>query len=235
MKKVLMTSVVVLTMALTAQGMIETSFDLIWENAMMEGTAYNVFAIDVTTDTDWTSSRLEIALSAGSFGSSSFAFSSWCPLPPDVIPLIPISPYDSYVQTPDGLCPNTAGSVVFPANPGDTEVAITWFDTEDTGPGAQKIGQLALSLDAEGTVSGTSYDIETAGVGVDVGVRDGAAGYWTIGPDRARPNVEPGHFHWIPEPATLSLLAFGVVLLRPLCPRWRTRNSSSGLRGFGRQ
>ena len=89
---------------------------------------------------------------------------------------------------------------------GDTEIAFSWFVMVDTGAGTHTISQTALSTDAQGTVGGMNYDIETAGMGVDIGGIDGVASCWA---------VVDGHIrNDIPEPATLNSLAIGAILIR---------------------
>ena len=217
MKKMLVAAVVSMT-ALTAQGAIETTFNRIAAGLWMEGNTYNVYSINVTTDTDWTATRLVINLSAGSFGNHSRGTNS-VPTTVYVSDPYPDRVSDTYLQTPDGAPPSFAGApAVFPdAVPnGDTQIDIGWFDIMDTGPGTHTLGQFALTPDARGTVAGRSYDLETQGVGVDIGIQDGTAGLWTIG---------NGAFHWVvPEPATGSLLAIGTfVLIR----RRRRRNRAN--------
>ena len=215
MKRTLAVAVVSM-MALTVQG-IETDFVLVGQGAVeVPGPLFNMYEMQLTTNTDWTNSRLDVVLTAGLFGNNPFG-DIFVPGPYFIPEFLELA-NDTYVATPDDLPdpllpskPSTAGSVVF----GDTEIGISWFDTNNTGPftGA-RIAQIALSQDAVGTVSGKSYDIDSQGVGVDIGVQDGVQGYWTIGPDETHPGLEAGHFHWVPEPATLSLFAVGAVLLR---------------------
>ena len=78
----------------------------------------------------------------------------------------------------------------------DTEIGLSWFDTRDTGSGTFLIAQITLTEDAKGAISGTSYDIDTAGVGVPI----------------ERLWIDRGVI--VPEPAILILLAVGAPLLR---------------------
>ena len=207
MKKMFAVAVVSM-MALTAQAGIEADFVLTGQGSI-DGNSFNVYAVQVTTDTDWTNSRLEISLAAGSFGNHSFG--SDAPPSPALLAAFPELANDSYLQTPDGSAASTAGSPVFPATApmGDTEVAVSWFDTADTGAGTHTIAQLAISMDAVGTIVGKHYDLETAGVGVDIGLVEGVFGWWEIGIG----TIQGGEIAWFPEPATLSLLALGIVVL----------------------
>ena len=218
MKKVLAIAVVSIT-ALTAQAGITTTFVKTYVGAVEEGgEMFNIYEMQVTTDTDWTNSRLEIALSAGSFGNH--ALGSHFPPPIIEFPPGPELANDSYLQTPTGYSPAIGGTLIFPmAVPkGDTEVAVSWYDVVDTGAGTHTIAQLALSKDAVGTVVAKSYDISVAGRGCQVGdCGPEVFGRWVIGPDpSAEPyigaaylDLAPGEFHWVPEPATGSLLLLG--------------------------
>ena len=204
MKKMLAVAVVSM-MALTAQAGIEADFVLTGQGSI-DGNTFNIYVLQVTTDTDWTNSLLEVSLSAGSFGNH--AFGSKAPPIPALLAAFPELGNDTYLQTPDGQAPSTAGTPVFPsASPkGDTKIAVSWFDTTDTGAGTHTIAQLAITMDAVGTISGRNYDIETAGVGVDIGFVAGIAGQWPL---------VGGEIGFFPEPATLGLLALGgLVLLR---------------------
>ena len=70
MKKMLAVAVVSMV-ALTAQAGIEANF-VMTGTGQIDGNDFNIYAVQVTTDTDWTNSRLEMSLSAGSFGNHSF-------------------------------------------------------------------------------------------------------------------------------------------------------------------
>ena len=206
MKKVLAVAVVSMA-ALTAQAGIEADFVLVGQGPMEPGgEIFNIHELRVTTDTDWTNSRLEIRLSVGSFGNHARQNADGAPPLAASLGTYPELANDSYLQTPDGRRANIAGPPVFPqaAPSGDTEIAISWFDTADTGAGTFTIAQIALTKDAWGTVEGRNYDIETAGVGVDIGVIEGVPIFWSL---------VDGHIFILPEPAALSLLAVGAAVM----------------------
>ena len=188
------TMVVVLSSMAAAHASIVPGF-VMTDQPEIEGVTYNVWELRVTTDTDWTNSRLDVALTQGSMHQSSFnAEAYWrCmmfllfPPGPDII-------FDTYVDVPGGCPdrPSSAGAAVMT----DTEIALSWFDARDTGPGAFTIAQITLTQDAKGSLSGKCYDTETAGVGVPFD------GLW----------INQGMI--VPEPVTLIWLTLGAALFR---------------------
>ena len=191
--------IVVLMMAVTANAAITGYFD--GGTAAVTPTTQLPVVVNlmlVDTDTDWTNAYLNITLSAGSFFEEA-TFGTDTEPNPALIPVFPDLAYDSYLDTPAAY-PSVAsfapGKVISP-----TVYDVSWFDDPNfpDGPGVgQQIAQLTLTPDAQGTVYGIVFDIDTAGVGVEV------LGY----------SVVDGHI--VPEPATLALLASGgiCVLLR---------------------
>ena len=186
-------ALIALSTVAAAHASIQTEF-VMTAQPEIQGLVYNVWEMKVTTDTDWTNSRLDVALTQGGMYQSGFdPFASWrCwvfafPPGPEII-------FDTYVDVP-GECPvrpSLAGAQVMT----DTEIGLSWFDTRDTGSGTFLIAQITLTEDAKGAISGTSYDIDTAGVGVPI----------------ERLWIDRGVI--VPEPAILILLAVGAPLLR---------------------
>ena len=211
MKKLLAVAVASM-MATTVQADIQTDLVFVREGVMEPGgEMFNIWHMQVTTNTDWFFSHLTISLTTGSFGKHEFG--GYFPPNPGLVDLFPELVNDTYIQNPAGGTPHLAtavGATLFPtAFPsGDTEVHLGWRDTTNTGSGTFTIGQFALSADASGTVTGHSWDTETIGAGRPLGYRLGMPdlpGQW---------NVVEGEFIWTPEPATLSLLALGGLVLR---------------------
>ena len=208
MKKVLAVAVVSMV-ALTARAAITTQLiriDLDGDPTdapvtLSDGAQYYLCAMRVTTDTDWTNSRLDMELTSGSFYNHPFGGNG--PATPNVVAVHPDLKADTHVSSsiPDleepisglNLDASKAGVTMFT----DTEIHVSWFDTQDGGPvtGAT-IARIALSLDASGTIAGKSYDVGTAGQGVPF------EGVFVGGPP-----CQP------PEPAALSLLALGSLAL----------------------
>ena len=187
MKKALAFALV-LSVSVAANAAITTEFVHV-STVNIEGTDYNVHEMRVNSDTDWTNSRLDIALSAGSvynhgFGSNAYPNQSLVASFPDLA-------YDSYCTVPNNLDVTFAGTITIA---GQT-VGASWADTAVGDSGEWVVAQITLTTDAVGTVEGKSYDVETAGTGVDF-----SPDWW----------VDGGKI--IPEPATLTLLALGACL-----------------------
>ena len=126
----------------------------------IEGESYHVWEMRVTTQFDWTNTRLDFALTEGSM----YQHPRGREFPPSeaLVAAFPELVYDTYVQAATGEWAGTAGDVVMT----ETAIGISWFDSMDTGPGSFKIGQVTLSADAAGRATGKSYEVATAGVGV---------------------------------------------------------------------
>ena len=146
------------------------------------GTIYYAWEMWVTTDTDWTNAHLHILLTQGSLVYD--APPGFCLAAPELCP-----PPLTRVMPPN---------LVGPAVATDTEFRASWFTTVNDGSGTYTVAQIVMTHDAEGSLSGKVYDVETAGMGV------------AIGPEYSV--IQSG---MIPEPAVLGLLAFGgLILLR---------------------
>ncbi len=171
---------------------------------VIDGTTYYVYHMIVQPTVDWQFSELEITLSTGHFYNHSLGIDR----EPTalLVSVVPELEWDTYATTASGGETETpwwlpAPGPQFGQNTitlippmGNTVIAAGWGDTTDTGPGTFKVAQVTMSSDAEGTISGRSYN-KFPGSPVpdrfDFGGSFGVAG--------------GGDF--IPEPATLSLLA----------------------------
>jgi hypothetical protein len=191
MKEILAVAVVLIA-ALTAQADTTTGFVLLGQGAVADGgPMFNIHEMRVTTSGDWTNSRLDLVLTAGSIGHNAFG-SNYAP-DPNLIVVFPELANDTYVATPDDLpdprapsTPGTAGPVVMTA----TEIHMSWYDLQGTGAlDGARIAQITLSTDAWGTLTGASYGI---------GVGWGEHFEYTIINGRI-----------VPEPAVGSLLLLG--------------------------
>ena len=159
MRNITWPAMVLAAVTSTVSAAISTDFVLIGR-PQMEGVTYNIYEMRVTTDTDWTNSRLDLTLSAGRIGQHSLG--GYAPPSPSLVTLAPDVAYDSYVRGSSGNLSGTAGEVVMT----DRRIGISWYDTADSGPGTHTLARIALSRDAVGQAAGKTYDIETAGVGV---------------------------------------------------------------------
>lgn len=189
MKKAL-TLTAVLALCAVANAAITTTFVLAEENKDIEGTLYNVWDMMVDTDTDWTNSRMDIALTSGAMyqhalGGNAAPLAAWVALYPDLA-------YDTFATVPNELDPTFAGAITIDA----TTFAASWADTPVGDSGQWRVARITLTLDANGEMTGKSYDVESAGQGINFDeyfVQDGQI--------------------VVPEPATLSVLAFGAVAM----------------------
>ena len=196
MKRFLPIVVVLALAAVTANAAISTEFVLVGEGTV---TGYNTYDMVAHCTTDWTNARLDLVLTAGSLYQH-FAGSNVEPSPL-FFPGFPELEFDTYLTVP-------AGNPDVPGFGGVTQcdtagIGASWFDSVDDGPGSHVVARITLSQDAQGLltapagVTGTNYDVDTTGVGVDYEF-----------------DIIDGHI--VPEPATLALLAFGglAVLIR---------------------
>lgn len=154
---------------------------------------YVVNDLLVTSDVDWTNSRLVVELTSGdiyqapSFDSDFGQVGFWG--------LVAGLQWDTAVGSP-GL-----GAAAQAVSAGDaittSGIAFSWFDSVDTGaPTDAIIARVTASADAAGTWSVLLFDADSVGVPTEI----------------SGPIVE-GAF--IPEPMTLSLLGLGgLALLR---------------------
>jgi len=157
----------------------------------ISGTDYKVWRMEATTGSDWTNSRLDVSLTSGAMYNDAVGGPS---VPnPAFLGTFPDLEWDTYATIPVGYDPAVsvgfAGSTVMNA----TTVGASWFDTHADGPGTWTLFQLTLSTDANGTITGRNYDVDTQGVGVPFEF------------------VISGGRVYVPEPVTLSILAVGAV------------------------
>ncbi len=200
---ILMAAVLVLgVLGGAAHAGIETTFVHV-NTVELDGTAYNVYDMMVTVDTDWTNSRLSITLTSGHFYNESLAGTDTERDPRDY-QFVPELEWDTYAATPSGFLVTatfTPGSQ-FGQNPntsdpamGNTVIAAGWFDAVNTGSGTHKIARLTISPDASGEIAGTTFDANPGSPDPRFASFDGMY------------TITGGHI--VPEPATLSLLALG--------------------------
>ena len=183
MKRFLPIVAVLALAAVTASAAISTEFVLVGEGTVA---GYNTYDMVAHCTTDWTNARLDLVLTAGTLYQH-FAGTNVEPNPL-FFPVYAELEYDTYLTVPAGF-PNVPGFG------GTTQcdtagIAASWFDSVDDGAGSHVVARITLSTDAQGSLTGTDYDVDTTGVGVDF----------------AAPIVD-GHI--VPEPATLAVLAFG--------------------------
>ncbi len=168
------------------------------------GTTYNVWRLYATIDpltpeqelvyeqaNDWTNSKINLELTAGTMYHDVYGGNA-PPVPALFIPF-PEVEWDTYVGTaadPSGL-PGYGEGEDDPTILTETQLIVSWFDSAATGPGRHFIAQVTLSTDAEGSVSGRTYDIPTQGEGITY------------------PALAIVEGMIVPEPGTLALLALG--------------------------
>ena len=110
----------------------------------------------------WTNVRLDLQLTAGSMYQDPYG-SNREPNPL-LYTYFPDLEYDTYAAGPGGY--PSMMSFVESSIDNDT-FAASWFDMTDSGSGVFRLAQITLSDDAAGSITGTVYDVLTAGVGVD--------------------------------------------------------------------
>lgn len=175
---------ILLALAASAQAAAITSFVKV-ADVNIGGVDYTVWDIKVNASTDWTNSRLEVDLAAGSMYND--------PVGTDAQPLsafftvFPTLEWDTYVTTPAGeaASPGFAEAALTP-----TQIRVSWFDSAPGGDGESTVARVTLSADANGALAGKSYDVDTQGVGTPFAM-----------------DIVNGQI--IPEPATLALLVLG--------------------------
>ena len=188
MKKAL-TLTAVLAVCAVANAAITTTF-VSQGQQVIDSVTYNVWDMMVDTDTDWTNSRLDISLSSGAMYQHAFGGNN-APTPA-LVAAFPELAYDTFATVPNGLDVTFAGAITMDA----TTLAASWADTATGDSGQWQVARITLTQDAAGTVTGKSYDVESAGQGIDFSAD------W---------DIVAGEF--VPEPATLSVLALGALAM----------------------
>ena len=187
--------VVVLAMAATANAAVSTYFTDMGTHSA-GGADYRVWDMMTEVTTDWTNARLDLILTSGTLYQHPVSeFGSDVEGNPAAIGMYPDVEWDTYVASPIDW--TTAPALADdPPYMSDTSITASWFDSIVGVGGTYRIARISLSTDAQGTLTGKVYDVETQGVGVVIDVaRFGL--------------VKDGEI--IPEPATLMLLAIGGI------------------------
>ena len=123
---------------------------------VIDGASYNTFEMRVTADeADWTDSRLEIELQSGSI--YQHPFGGLTRPHPDLVAVYPDLGFDTYVTVPNDGDVTFFGAIKMT----DTMLAVQWGDDVDTGLGTWTVARITLSADANGPVSGISYQFGT--------------------------------------------------------------------------
>ena len=188
--------VVVLAMAATANAAVVSTYFTDMGTHSAGGADYRVWDMMTEVTTDWTNARLDLILTSGTLFQHPVAqFGSDVEGNPAAIGMYPDAEWDTYVASPIDW--TTAPALADdPPYMSDTSITASWFDSIVGTAGVYRIARISLSTDAQGTLTGKVYDVETQGVGVVIDeqlfglVVDGAI---------------------VPEPATLVLLAIGGI------------------------
>ncbi len=151
---------------------------------------HDVYDLIITTDTDWTNSRLDMVLTQGSFYQDSFGDDR--PPNPAFFSIAPTLEFDTYFAGADRADTNFAGQVGTPQRTiTDTVLGISWFDNNlNIGAGTFQIARITVTQDAVGSFTGKSFSLENAGLG------------------QSFSGSLP-----IPEPASLALMMVGGMML----------------------
>jgi len=190
-----------------AHAQVETTFVHV-NTVDIGGTGYNVYDMMVSVEDDWTNSQLETTLTSGHFYNTNVYGRDYEPNPLFYM-VFPELEWDTCAAVPFGysaMAAFTPGSQFgqvpagLPFNPvpppGNTQIEAGWFDTMKTGPGTHKIARITISADANGDITGKSYDANPGS------------------PDPQGKRFDEFYIAGgviVPEPATLSLLAMGAL------------------------
>ena len=124
---------------------------------------FTVYEMVVTTDSDWTNERLDLSLTSGTLYQDPLG--GYTAPNPALFEYAPSLEWDTFASAPGN--PSRLASLVGLLVIDDTHFQASWFDCATSeAPGTFTLGQITLSNDAQGTLTGKTFDIDTAGVGV---------------------------------------------------------------------
>ena len=168
MHKILILAAVLAMMAAPANAA-AVGFVEIAHEVDIEGSLFNVWEMQVTTETDWTNARLDVDLWSGEMYAH--------PLGGITEPIqsqkdaIDDLEYHTWLTVPGGggevdVPIVLAGEIIMPTAGGQrTRIGASWGNTDTTDIGTFSIAQITLSTDAEGWLELICFDVETEGLG----------------------------------------------------------------------
>ncbi len=148
-------------MAATANAAVSTYFAEVLPTPSTAPTGYRVYDMMADVGSDWTNARLDLTLTSGTLYQDSYG--SDVHPNSDFYGMVPTLEWDTFVTVPGGY-PAAVG--VADGGMTDTSIAMSWFDSVVGTAGVYKIARITLSTDAQGTIAGKVYDVDTAGQGV---------------------------------------------------------------------
>ncbi len=133
------------------------------ESVTIDSNSYKVYEMRITTETEWTNTRMELELTSGTM--YNHPVGGYSEPNPVLFQFWPDMEYDTYATVPRGR-PFFPGFAAGIPTMDDDEFLASWFDSLDDGSGTHKIAQITVSTDADGSLTGTIYDLATQGEGV---------------------------------------------------------------------